>query len=126
MRENGKPKSQGDIKSITVELRSMASCLEKKNPGLHTTFFEFMTAMAFVKFKEAEVDLAIVETGLGGRLDSTNIVIPELSVITTISRDHCSILGHEIEQIAREKAGIVKPGKPVLTGWLEPVANPVG
>jgi dihydrofolate synthase/folylpolyglutamate synthase len=125
VRVNGKPISPGEIKSMTVDLRSMAACLEKKNPGLHPTFFEFMTAMAFVKFKEAEVDLAIVETGLGGRLDSTNIVIPELSVITTISRDHCSILGHEIEQIAREKAGIVKPGKPVLTGWLEPVANQV-
>ena len=74
-------------------------------------------------FAEHKVDLAILETGLGGRLDSTNVVEPTLSIITTIALDHCSILGHSIEEIAREKAGIIKQGVPVLTGWLPDAAN---
>jgi dihydrofolate synthase/folylpolyglutamate synthase len=82
-----------------------------------------MTAMAFLVFAEHKVDLAILETGLGGRLDSTNVVEPTLSIITTIALDHCSILGHSIEEIAREKAGIIKQGVPVLTGWLPDAAN---
>jgi dihydrofolate synthase/folylpolyglutamate synthase len=82
------------------------------------TFFELMTAIAFLEFKKQKVDLAIIETGLGGRLDSTNVVIPELSILTSVGLDHCEILGHEIAQVASEKAGIIKYKKPVLTGWL--------
>ena len=77
-----------------------------------------MTAVAFLFFKK-KVDLAILETGLGGRLDSTNVVFPELSIITTISLDHCDILGDTIDEIAAEKAGIIKSEKPVLVGWVE-------
>jgi len=82
------------------------------------TFFELMTAIAFLEFQKQKVDLAIIETGLGGRLDSTNVVNPELSILTSVGLDHCEILGHEISQIASEKAGIIKNRKPVLTGWL--------
>lgn len=125
IRVDGTNLSMLEIEGFVDELRPLIEKMEAGKPGLYPTFFEFMTAMAFLKFREAGVDLAVVETGMGGRLDSTNVVDPELSLITTISRDHCSILGNEIELIAEEKAGIVKTGKPVLTGWLEPVANQV-
>ena len=74
---------------------------------------------------QRKVDIAVLETGLGGRLDSTNVVIPEISVITTISLDHCHILGDTLEEIAGEKGGIIKEGVPVVTGWLVESANDV-
>lgn len=82
----------------------------------HISSFEFMTAMAFEYFKEQKVDIAVIETGLGGRLDSTNIVDPILTIITSISMDHTSFLGNTVEQIAAEKAGIIKPNVPVICG----------
>ncbi|CBK19851.2 uncharacterized protein [Blastocystis hominis] len=87
-------------------------------PSLPTslTFFESVTGMAFDYFKEKQVDVAVVEVGLGGRLDSTNIITPELSVITSIGLDHQGILGNTITDIAREKAGIIKDGVPVVVG----------
>src|ERR1700733_4170232 len=75
----------------------------------HPTYFECVTAMAFVAFAEAGVQFAIYEVGLGGRLDSTNIVQPEVAVITSIDFDHENFLGHSIAEIAGEKAGIIKP-----------------
>src|SRR5246127_5394252 len=80
----------------------------------HPTFFECVTAMAFLYFREAGVDFAVFETGLGGRLDSTNIVTPEVSVITRIDFDHENFLGHSLREIANEKAGIIKQGVPVV------------
>lgn len=80
------------------------------------TFFEVATAIAFLHFREARVDLAVVETGLGGRLDATNVVTPLVSVITSIGRDHTAVLGDSIEEIAYEKGGIIKPGVPVVAG----------
>jgi dihydrofolate synthase/folylpolyglutamate synthase len=80
------------------------------------SFFEITVAMAFDWFATEEVDFAIVETGLGGRLDSTNIIIPEISVITNISFDHMDLLGDSLQKIAFEKAGIIKPGIPVVIG----------
>ncbi len=80
----------------------------------HTTFFECVTAIAFEYFAESGVEFAIFETGLGGRLDSTNIVTPEVSVITRIDFDHENFLGHSLPEIAAEKAGIIKPGVPVV------------
>ncbi|NMB58681.1 MAG: bifunctional folylpolyglutamate synthase/dihydrofolate synthase, partial [Chloroflexi bacterium] len=79
------------------------------------TTFEITTALAFEAFRRQHVDVAVVEVGLGGRLDSTNIVTPELSVITSLSMDHMKVLGDTLEQIAAEKAGIIKPGKPVIS-----------
>jgi len=80
----------------------------------HPTFFECVTAIAFVYFAEAGVRFAVFETGLGGRLDSTNIVIPQVSIITRIDFDHENFLGHSLREIASEKAGIIKPGVPVI------------
>lgn len=84
------------------------------------SFFEITTGMAFWWFAEQEVDVAVIEVGLGGRLDSTNIIMPELSVVTSIGLDHCAMLGDTRAQIAAEKAGIFKPGVPALVwGWDE-------
>jgi dihydrofolate synthase/folylpolyglutamate synthase len=87
--------------------------------------FEIMTALAFQYFAEQEVDLTVVETGLGGRLDTTNVIEPLVSVITSISYDHTYILGDTIEEIASEKAGIIKEGKPVVCAPQQPAANDV-
>lgn len=86
------------------------------NAGLQPSFFELTTVMAFDYFARENVDVAVVEVGLGGRLDSTNIVTPILSVITNVSKDHVAQLGNTLESIAREKAGIIKPGVPVVLG----------
>lgn len=83
---------------------------------LHPSFFEVTTALAFSFFADQRVDVAVIETGLGGRLDCTNIISPDLAVITNISPDHTSLLGDSIEKIAFEKAGIIKPGTPVIIG----------
>jgi dihydrofolate synthase/folylpolyglutamate synthase len=85
-----------------------------------SSFFEMTVAMAFQYFKEQKIDVAVVEVGLGGRLDSTNIVDPDLSVITNISLDHTRFLGHTIEAIAGEKAGIIKLETPVVVGEFQP------
>ncbi len=86
---------------------------------LFPSFFEVNVAMAFEYFRQEKVDVAVVEVGLGGRLDSTNIITPKLSVITNISLDHTNILGDTPQLIAREKAGIIKPGIPVIIGEAE-------
>ncbi len=80
----------------------------------HPTFFEMVTACAFLAFKKENVDIAVIETGVGGLNDSTNIIDPLISVITNIGLDHTSVLGSTIEEIARKKAGIIKPGCPVV------------
>lgn len=92
---------------------------------LHPSFFELATAMAFRYFADTEVDVAIVEVGLGGRLDCTNIILPDLCVITNISFDHIGFLGNTLAQIAAEKAGIIKPGVPVVIGETTPETRPV-
>jgi dihydrofolate synthase/folylpolyglutamate synthase len=86
------------------------------------TFFEIMTAVAFLYFADNEVDLAVVETGLGGRLDSTNVVNPSLVGITSISIDHQNLLGNDLSSIAKEKAGVMKEGIPVVTVQQDPSA----
>jgi dihydrofolate synthase / folylpolyglutamate synthase len=91
--------------------------------GLALTFFEFTVALMFLYFAEAEVDIAVIETGLGGRLDSTNVVQPLLSVITPIGFDHMDRLGYTIRAIAAEKGGIIKPGRPVVIGTRDPEAR---
>ena len=89
------------------------------------SFFEITTAMAFRWFADEGVDVAVVETGLGGRLDATNIITPLLSIITTIGLDHCAQLGNSLEEIAAEKAGIIKPGVPVIVGKSQEETAPV-
>jgi dihydrofolate synthase/folylpolyglutamate synthase len=93
--------------------------------ALSPSFFEITVAMAFHHFAERKVDVAVIETGLGGRLDSTNIVMPEVSVITNIGWDHMNLLGDTLPAIAAEKAGIIKPGVPVVIGEPEEETLPV-
>jgi dihydrofolate synthase/folylpolyglutamate synthase len=88
--------------------------------SIEPSFFELTVAMAFEYFAQQQVDIAVIETGLGGRLDSTNIITPILSVITNIGYDHMNILGDTLEAIAKEKAGIIKPGIPVVIGEYLP------
>ena len=125
VRINGKILSEKKLIGHLEVLKPLAEEIEKEVEGMHPSFFEIITAIAFCEFSEEKVDLALIETGLGGRLDSTNVVVPEISIITTISLDHCHILGNTIEEIALEKAGIVKKGCPVVTGWLPDSANEV-
>lgn len=89
------------------------------------SFFELTTALAFKYFKDEKVDIAVIEVGLGGRLDCTNIISPILSVITNISLDHTDMLGDTLAKIAGEKAGIIKPGTPVVIGETVPETRPV-
>ena len=117
--------SEDEIVSYTK--RFVKLLLDTSNGTLENcpSFFEFMTAMGFQRFKEASVDVAVIETGLGGRLDATNIITPKLCIITSISLDHTNILGDTIEAIAAEKAGIIKPGVPLIIGLLPPEAEKV-
>jgi len=119
IRVNGQLLSFPEIEAWVDDLLLVCRNIEAETPWLHPTFFELMTAVAFLEFKKKGVDLAIIETGLGGRIDSTNVIDPMVSVITTVGFDHCDILGDTLSLIAREKAGIIKDKRPVITGWLE-------
>lgn len=106
---NGVPIPEDEIVRLTLKMKN-------KIDELECTFFEATTALAFEYFKENKVDIAIIETGLGGRLDATNVVEPLLSVITNIDLEHTEHLGKTVESIAFEKAGIMKPDRPCLCG----------
>lgn len=111
-----------------VEKEYVVSFIERHHEDidrLKPSFFEMTVAMAFEYFRHASVDVAVLEVGMGGRLDSTNIVDPDLSVITNISLDHTQFLGNTREKIAAEKAGIIKAGRPVLVGETDPQTAPV-
>jgi len=110
---NGDEISEKFIIAFTEKIKPL---IEEIEPS----FFEITVAMAFDYFAEQKVDVAVVEVGLGGRFDSTNIITPELSVITNIGWDHMNILGDSLEKIAFEKAGIIKPGVPVIIGETLP------
>ncbi|TKC03840.1 bifunctional folylpolyglutamate synthase/dihydrofolate synthase [Pedobacter frigoris] len=109
IRINGEMVSEDFVTSFVDQQQEI---IEEISPS----FFEVTVAMAFSHFAKEKVDIAIIEVGLGGRLDSTNIITPELSVITNISLDHTNILGNTYAEIATEKAGIIKPGVPVVIG----------
>lgn len=93
--------------------------------SIEPSFFEMTVAMAFDYFAQEKVDIAVIEVGLGGRLDSTNVITPELSLITNIGYDHMDMLGDTLPEIAREKAGIIKVGVPVVISESNPEVNPV-
>jgi dihydrofolate synthase/folylpolyglutamate synthase len=118
IRIDGAPVSREEITALAERVR----CVSENIP---LTFFEATTAMALLAFHDAQVDVAIIETGLGGRLDATNIVEPQLCMITPISFDHSEHLGSTLTEIAGEKAGIIKPGVPVVVGGQEPEAREV-
>lgn len=112
-------KGEWASKKFIIDFTNKINPLIKK---IEPSFFEVATAMAFEYFSKKKVDYAVIETGLGGRLDSTNVLLPELSVITTIAIDHVDFLGDTIEKIAYEKAGIIKKNIPVVIGNLKPAA----
>jgi dihydrofolate synthase/folylpolyglutamate synthase len=119
------PLTDEEILAYTRELNPVAEAVSREAPDDHPSFFEFMTAMAFLQFQRKGCDLSLIEVGMGGRLDATNVVVPEIAVITSISLDHCEMLGDTIEQIAAEKGGIIKPGRPVVVGNLPDAAERV-
>lgn len=108
--------------------RGLVECVEavrnavKKAGGIKPTFFEFTTAVAFHYFKKQKIDIAVIETGMGGRLDATNVLNPLVSVITSIGLDHTEYLGETLEQVAFEKAGIIKKKGIVVAGETKPSA----
>jgi dihydrofolate synthase/folylpolyglutamate synthase len=111
--------TEEEITSYVAELRPLAARIASMG-GIDDapSFFEFMTAMAFLQFTRRNCDFSVIEVGLGGRLDATNIVEPEVSVVTSIGVDHCDMLGNTLEAIAGEKAGIIKSGRPVIIGRM--------
>ena len=116
------------VNGLMIEEEFVIGFTEKIKPLIEKTepsFFEITVAMAFHYFAAKKTDVAIIETGLGGRLDSTNIINPELCVITNIGWDHMNLLGDSLEKIAAEKAGIIKPGVPVVIGEVLPETIPV-
>ena len=117
--------TETEILSYATELQPIADRIGARSRDEHPTFFEFMTAMAFLQFQRKQVDIAMVEVGMGGRLDATNVVEPEVAIITSIGLDHCAELGGTLEKIAREKAGIIKPARPVVVGRLPVEAEKV-
>jgi dihydrofolate synthase/folylpolyglutamate synthase len=117
--------SENEIVGYVARLRPIGEKLAAANPDDAPSFFEFMTAMAFLQFARERCDIAVIEVGLGGRLDATNIVNPEVSIVTSISMDHCEYLGDTLQAIATEKAGVIKEGKPVVIGRLPPEAETV-
>lgn len=111
-----------------VDKQFVVDFTERIRPAIdkiEPSFFEITVAMAFAYFAKEQVDIAIIETGLGGRLDSTNIITPELAVITNIGWDHMNLLGNSLEKIALEKAGIIKNNIPVVVGEVLPETGPV-
>jgi dihydrofolate synthase/folylpolyglutamate synthase len=117
--------TENEICAYVRELRPLAERIGADHPEDHPSFFEFMTAMALLQFARRRCEIGVIEVGMGGRLDATNIITPEVSVITSISMDHCEFLGDTYEQIATEKAGIIKPGRPVVIGRMPEAAERV-
>ncbi len=118
IRINGIPIGHQEVIDFTMKIKSQ---IESIDPS----FFELTVAMAFDHFARNKVDIAVIETGLGGRFDSTNVIRPEVSLITNISYDHQDILGNSLGEIAFEKAGIIKNGIPVVIGEKHPESEPV-
>ena len=113
IRINGEMAPPAEIATHLTRIRAVCD-----RTGITPTFFEITTALALEIFRDANLDVIILETGLGGRLDSTNVIAPLVSIITAIGMDHMALLGGTLEEIAWEKSGIIKPGVPVVTGPL--------
>ncbi|NDC53932.1 MAG: bifunctional folylpolyglutamate synthase/dihydrofolate synthase [Planctomycetia bacterium] len=124
----GRPISTAALREAFAAVMPVVEALDRRaarRAGRGPTWFEVLTAVALVHFARARVDVAVVETGLGGRLDATNVTRPVLSVITSISLDHMALLGDTIGKIAAEKAGIIKRGVPLVSGATHPAARRV-
>ncbi len=118
IRINGEMISEAEVVEFTKGIKEDIELIEP-------SFFELTVAMAFDHFAKHQVDIAIIEVGLGGRLDSTNIINPELSIVTNIGMDHMNILGDTLALIAKEKAGIIKRGIPAVVGERHPETDPI-
>ncbi len=111
---NGRLISEGEFASATVSIRPFIESMRQDSSFRPFTYFEVLTVLAYAFFKQERVDFQVLEVGLGGRLDATNVVKPDVCIITSISLDHTQILGNSLQEIAREKAGIIKPGCSVV------------
>lgn len=118
-------KSQISDEDFLYFANKITDIVHNQLDGKFPSFFEFMTLIMFQYFAKAQPDIALIETGIGGRLDTTNVLTPEISVITTISLEHTDMLGDTIGKIAGEKAGIIKSGRPVVVGAREEEAREV-
>jgi dihydrofolate synthase/folylpolyglutamate synthase len=123
---DGQPIDRATLESVLDELRGVIDRLRATGAlDVQPTFFEVTTAAAFEIFRRAKVDVAVCEVGLGGRLDATNVLAPLVTAVTTIGLDHQRYLGDTLEAIALEKAGIIKPGVPVVVGRMDAAAHDV-
>ncbi len=122
MQVDGRPPEPSVLIRLVDRLATLVSRPGLFAPGLEPTFFELTTALAWMYFTESGVELAVLEVGLGGRLDATNVCRPVATAITSISRDHTQVLGTTLGAIAREKAGIIKRGVPMVCGTEQPEA----
>jgi dihydrofolate synthase/folylpolyglutamate synthase len=113
-RLNGRPISRADFARITTRLRPEVEAVNLKASYGELTTFELLTALAFTYFDMKKADFQVLEVGMGGKFDATNVIIPEVSIITSISLDHTEVLGDSVARIAAEKAGIIKPGSLVV------------
>jgi dihydrofolate synthase/folylpolyglutamate synthase len=120
---DGRPITPAELDSLLAEVRDCVGGRRSAFEGL--TFFEVATAVGFLHFVRRRADVAVIEVGLGGRFDSTNVCLPAVALITSISFDHTGLLGDRLASIAREKAGIIKPGRPVISGATGPEARAV-
>ena len=123
IRIDGAPVETGVFADLIGRLWPEVTAIERRGDLGRVSVFEMLTAMAFVHFRDVSTDCAVIEVGLGGRLDATNLVQPEVSVITPVGLDHVAVLGDTVEKIAAEKAGIIKPGVPVVTSLQHPDAG---
>ncbi len=122
IRVDGAPVDESVFAGLIKRLWPDVEAIEERGDLGKVSVFEMLTAMAFVHFRDISADCAVIEVGLGGRLDATNLVEPEVSVITPVGLDHVAVLGDTVEKIAAEKAGIIKPGIPVVSSPQHPDA----
>ncbi|TWT88640.1 Folylpolyglutamate synthase [Pseudobythopirellula maris] len=117
---DGEPCPPGAFADLVDRVRPVAEAMDREKEGGGPTYFDLATAMAMLRLADERVDAAVLEVGLGGRLDSTNVCLPAVCVVTSISLDHTEQLGTSLEGIAREKGGIIKPGAPAVSGVMAP------
>lgn len=120
MSVDGQSPTPALLLDLVNRLRPIVAEFDRLPGRMQPTYFEIATALAWLDFESRGADIAVLEVGLGGRLDATNLCAPVVTVITNVSRDHCQILGSTVRQIAAEKAGIIKTGIPVVTGSEDP------
>lgn len=125
VRVAGRPIRDPELAALLEQVEAAAGALEREGTTEPATFFEMTTALAFEHFRREQVGIAVIETGMGGRWDATNVVVPLVSVICEIDVDHAEYLGRTVAEIAAEKAGIVKRGRPVVCGATHPEAESV-